>query len=261
MLAVHNLIKDFDGLEAVSRIDFNVEKGEILGLIGPNGAGKTTIFNLITGFHKPTKGTIIFERRNITGLRPHKIAALGLVRTFQLINLFSNHTVLENILAAYHLQRKAGAVRLVIRTPFALKDEQRIRDKAKTLLEKIGLLDFRNEEALRLPHGLQKALGLGIAMATGPTMLLLDEPVSGMSSAEADHIMSVVRQVRDQGVTIMLVEHNLKAVMAACDRIVVINFGHKIAQGTPEEVAKDEKVISAYLGFEGTNKNDAQNHP
>lgn len=256
MLEVHNLTKHFGGLQAVGDLDFDVREGEIVGLIGPNGAGKTTVFNLFSGFHKPTRGRVVFGGRDITGLRPNRIAALGLVRTFQLVNLVGNQTVLENILVAHHLQRRAGVLSSVFRSPSARRDEQDIRRRGMTLLDSLGLGEVTDELASSLPHGLQKALGICIALATNPKMLMLDEPTAGMSVAETAHIMDVVRQTRNRGVTIMLVEHDLKVVMGVCERIVVLNFGRKIAEGKPQEIAENEEVISAYLGFERTSRHD-----
>ncbi len=249
MLEVHHLTKHFGGLNAVADLSFSVRRGEILGLIGPNGAGKTTVFNLLSGFLWPSAGRIVFDGHEITGFKPNKTASLGLVRTFQLINLVGKHTVLENTLAGYHLQRRVGVCRSVVRTPAARQEERRIREAAISLLNEMELGEYRDEVTSNLSHGMQKALGLCIALAAKPKMLLLDEPTAGMSVSETSHITKRINQARDQGQTIMLVEHDLKMVMGICDRIVVLNFGNKIAEGTPQEVAADETVVSAYLGL------------
>ncbi len=256
MLNVHKLSKAFGGIQAVSDLDFQVYRDEILGLIGPNGAGKTTVFALLTGFHKPTYGKILFEGRDVTGLRPNKVAAAGLVRTFQLVNLVGKHTVMDNLMTAYHLQRRAGVICSVFRTSFSRQDEDRIFSKAMNLLLDLGLDGYRGELVYTLPHGLQKALGIALALATEPKMLLLDEPTAGMSAAERAHVMEIIRKTRDRGVTIMLVEHDLKVVMGTCDRILVLNFGRKIAEGKPQDVANNQEVISAYLGYEKAKRND-----
>jgi len=252
MIEVRDLTKRFGGLDAVGNLNFKVQPGEIVGLIGPNGAGKTTVFNLISGFLKPTKGCILFNGQDITRLKPNKIAALGLVRTFQLVKLVGNYTVSENMMVAFHLQRRVGILRSIFRIPSALKDEQEIRKRALELLISIGLNDVEDELAYNLPHGMQKALGICLALAAHPKMLLLDEPTSGMSASETSLVMDQIKRTRDSGVTIMLVEHDLKVVMGICNRIVVLNFGHKIAEGAPKEVSENEQVISAYLGSKKT---------
>lgn len=254
MLEVHHLTKHFGGLVAVADLSFSVRRGEILGLIGPNGAGKTTVFNLLSGFLQPTAGRVVFDGHDITGLRPNRTASLGLVRTFQLINLVGKHTVLENTLAGYYLQRRVGVLRSVLRTAAARKEERAIREAAVELLNEMELGEYKDEATSSLSHGMQKALGLCIALAAKPKMLLLDEPTAGMSASETSHITSRIGRARDQGQTIMLVEHDLKMVMGMCDRIVVLNFGNKIAEGTPREVAADESVISAYLGLKKTKR-------
>ena len=256
MLNIHKLSKAFGGLQAVSDLDFQVNRNEIFGLIGPNGAGKTTVFALLSGFHKPTRGKIIFQGRDVTGLRPNKVAATGLVRTFQLVNLVGKHTVMDNLMTAYHLQRRSGVISSVFRTSFSRQDEARIVSQALNLLRDLGLHDYRGELVSTLPHGLQKALGIALALATEPKMLLLDEPTAGMSAAETAHVMEIIRKTRDRGVTIMLVEHDLKVVMGTCDRILVLNFGRKIAEGSPQEVANNQEVISAYLGYERAKRHD-----
>lgn len=256
MLEVHRLAKRFGGLMAVQDFSLSVEQGEIVGLIGPNGAGKTTLFSLLSGFHKPTSGEILFEGRGITRMKPNKIAARGLVRTFQLVSLVKTETVLANVLVALHLQREAGVLASVFRSRSAQQDDRKALNKATELLAELGLDAEKDELVSKLPHGLQKALGIAVALATRPRMILLDEPTAGMSASEAAEVMALIRRTRESGVTVMLVEHDLKVVMGVCNRVVVMNFGRKIAEGTPEEVSRNEEVIAAYLGFEGVSRHD-----
>jgi branched-chain amino acid transport system ATP-binding protein len=254
MLEAHDLTKRFGGLMAVSELSFSVGQEEILGLIGPNGAGKTTVFNLLSGFHKPTKGVVLFDGQDVTGLKPNKISARGLVRTFQLVNLVKTETVLANVLVAHHLQRRAGVLGSIFRTATARRDQEEITAKASEMLGELGLGEVADELVSNLPHGLQKALGIAVALAARPQMILLDEPTAGMSAAETAQIMDLIRRTRDSGMTVMLVEHDLKVVMGVCDRVMVMNFGRKIAEGTPEEVSRNDEVIAAYLGFEGVSR-------
>ena len=255
VLEVRNLAKRFGGLTAVEDLDFEVKHGEILGLIGPNGAGKTTVFNLITGFHRPTRGGIVFLGDNITGAKPHEIARLGLIRTFQLVNLILKQTAYENMRFAYHLQRRAGVFASIFRTKTARRDEKAIHENTLKLLKGMGLYDVMDQQSGSLPHGLRKVLGVGVALAAGPKLLLLDEPTAGLSPAEAETLIGQIRGIRDGGIDIMVVEHNMKVIMNICDRIIVLNFGHKIAEGTPKEDSENSDVISAYLGFR---RNDDQ---
>lgn len=250
VLEVRGLTKNFGGLQAVGDLSFEVGPREIVGLIGPNGAGKTTIFSLLSGFLKPSAGTIGFLGRNITGLRPNKVAARGLIRTFQLVSLVDAGTVLENVLVAYHLHRKKTILGSIWGRSAARAKEAEIRRAALAALEDFGLAGLRDEPARNLPHGRRKALGICMALAAGPKLILLDEPTAGMSGAETAEIMDIITRTREAGVAVILVEHDLKVVMGVCDRILVLNFGRRIAEGTPSEVAADPEVISAYLGFE-----------
>jgi branched-chain amino acid transport system ATP-binding protein len=250
VLEVKRLTKRFGGLVAVEDVDFQINRGEILGLIGPNGAGKTTVYNLITGFLKPTGGRINFGGKDITHLGPHQIADLGLVRTFQLVNLMLNQTVYENIRCAHHLQRQASVLASVLRSRNARKDEEAIHERSLGLLKEMGLYEVKDEPTGSLPHGLQKVLGMAVAMAAKPKVLLLDEPTSGLSVEETGILIDHVRRIRDQGIDIMVVEHDMKVIMNICDRILVLNYGRKIAEGSPEEVSQNQQVIAAYLGFQ-----------
>lgn len=249
MLEVIGLTKQFGGLVAVSNLDFSIKTGEILGLIGPNGAGKTTIFSLISGFYRPTAGKVVFKGRDITGLKMNRVAALGIVRTFQRVNLVQSQTTYEAVLVAHHLQHSRSIFEAFLGTTSARKDKEMIREKTTRLLEFMGLTAVKDTAVSSLPHGLRRVLGMCIALAADPEVLLLDEPTAGLSGGETINMMAKINQVREQGVTVILVEHDLKVVMGICDRIVVLNFGSKIAEGTPKEIAENSEVISAYLGY------------
>lgn len=253
ILEVASLTKQFGGLHALSEVDFQVSTGEILGIIGPNGAGKTTLFNTISGFHRPTSGKVVFNGRNVTGWKPNRIASLGLIRTWQLVNLIRSQSAYENVRIACHLQHKSGVLPAVFNTSAARNDEKITRFQAIELLERSGLIEVKDEIAQSLPHGLQRLLGICMALAAKPKLLLLDEPTAGMSGSETANMMAQIRTVRAEGVTVMLVEHDMKVIMNTCDRILVFNFGIKIADGTPQEISKNDEVIRAYLGFENGN--------
>ncbi|MGD0919595.1 MAG: ABC transporter ATP-binding protein [Thermodesulfobacteriota bacterium] len=250
ILEVKKLNKYFGGLAAISELDLNVIDTEILGLIGPNGAGKTTLFNLISGFFPPTSGKVLFNGREITWLKAHEIADLGISRTFQATSLFMKLSVLDNVFTGYHLSYKANILKRILRTPTALKEEELLRQKAIEVLEFMGLTPLINELAANLPHGHQRILGICLALATNPKLLLLDEPVTGMNATETQNMINLIRQIRERNITIVLVEHDMKAVMNLCDRIVVLNYGQKIAEGLPEEIRENKEVIEAYLGRE-----------
>lgn len=248
LLQAMGLTKQFRGLVAVDDVNFVLKPGEILGIIGPNGAGKTTLFNAISGFYPPTRGKVIFEGKDITGLKANRTARLGLVRTFQLVNLIDDETVFENVRIAHYLQRRKGALASVFHMRAAREDEKLIGHRTKDLMERMGLLEYGDETAQSLPHGLQRLLGVCLAMAAEPKLLLVDEPTAGLSASEAVTIIEHILRIRREGVTVMVVEHDMKVIMSICDRILVLNFGRKIAEGTPKEVSSNETVISAYLG-------------
>jgi branched-chain amino acid transport system ATP-binding protein len=245
LLEAQNLTKYFGGLAAVNRVDLAVEEGEIVGLIGPNGAGKTTCFNLLSGFLPPTAGTITFAGGSLIGLKPHHIVARGLVRTFQHTTLFQDMTVLQNVLMELHLHSRKGIAPVLFSRHAFPPDEI---DRCHEVLAFTGLRELADQRAKNLPHGHQRTLGIAMALAVRPRLLMLDEPVTGMNIDESQRIMALIKTIRDRGTTILLVEHNMRAVMGTCERIVVLNFGQKLAEGTPAAVSSNPDVIAAYLG-------------
>lgn len=250
LLELQKLTKCFGGLTAVSELDLSIEKGEIVGLIGPNGAGKTTVFNTISGVFRPTRGKVLFKDKDITGLKPHSVVGSGLVRTFQLTTLFGEMTVLENILAGFHLTSGIGFWGVLFNTASIRGKQEQLLERTVELADFMGLIGKQHELAKNLPHGHQRMLEMAIALAASPELLLLDEPVTGMSAEEANEMMNKISDTRNRGITILLVEHDMRVVMDICDRICVLNFGKKIAEGSPEEICENKEVIAAYLGTE-----------
>jgi len=250
LLELNKVIKNFGKLQAVSNLDFGVTKGEIHSLIGPNGAGKTTVFNLITGIFPLTSGQIVFNGEDITHLESHQIAQRGIARSFQQTFLFMHSTVLENVLIGFHMYCRAGALKEFLHTASAKKTDQECKRQALEIIEFMGLGELKNELAGNLPHGHQRALGVSIALACNPTLLLLDEPVTGMNPTETTEMVERIRKIRDRGISIVLVEHTMKVVMDVSDRITVLNYGRKIAEGLYHEIRQNKGVIEAYLGKE-----------
>ncbi|MBA7483979.1 Lipopolysaccharide export system ATP-binding protein LptB [subsurface metagenome] len=248
LLELREVTKRFGGLVAVDNVDLDIEEGEIRAIIGPNGAGKTTLFNLITGNYPVTEGRIKYNGKDITGLSPHEIASRGLVRTFQQTALFDEFTLLQNVGVACHLHAKVTLFGAVAHTPVARQTQRQAEEMALELLEFMGLADLKDELAINLPHGHQRLLGVAIGLAAKPKMLLLDEPVTGMNPTEKQDMVDRVRHIRDQGITIVIVEHDMKTVMGVCEKISVLDFGKKIAEGPPEEILRNQQVIEAYLG-------------
>ena len=250
LLELTKVSKHFGRLQAVSDLDFSVEEREIHSLIGPNGAGKTTVFNLITGTLPITGGSITFKGEDITGLAPHEVAQKGITRSFQQTFLFMQSTVLENVLVGFHMQCRAGALREFLHTPVARRTDDECRRRALEIIDFMGLSSAKNELAANLPHGHQKALGVSMALACRPTLLLLDEPVTGMNPIETSEMIERIRKIRDSGVTIVLVEHDMKMVMGISDKTTVINYGRKITSCLPHEIRQNKEVVEAYLGRE-----------
>ena len=249
VLEVNHATMRFGGLVAVNDLSMHIDHQEIVALIGPNGAGKTTAFNMITGVYTPTEGSVTLSGRNITGMRPDRIAAAGIARTFQNIRLFKALTVLDNVLIAQHLRMTASWVGSVLRSPRYRKENAQMYARAKELLTYMGLWEVRGEIASSLPYGMQRKLEIARALATQPTLLLLDEPAAGMNPAESAELTELIRGIRDKfHLTVLLIEHHMDVVMDISDRIYVLNYGSLIAEGTPAQIQQNEDVIHAYLG-------------
>jgi len=248
LLEIRNLSQHFGGVAALSTLDLDVSEGEILGLIGPNGAGKTTLFNVINGFYKPTTGTVTLNGEIISGLRPDEIATKRIGRTFQQTVLFARSTVFENVVTGFHMNYRSGLINQFFHGRAAKREEAETEKKALDILGFMGLGELGGELAQNLPHGHQRTLGICVALAANPQVLLLDEPLTGMNPTETVTTINHIRQLRDRGITIVIVEHTMKAVMSLCERLIVLNYGQKIAEGKAEEIQSNKAVIEAYLG-------------
>ena len=248
MLRINGITRIFGGLIALDDVSLTVRKGDITGVIGPNGAGKTTLFNIVTGIYSPTSGTVHLDNRDISGFPPEKLARLGMVRTFQNIELFGHLSVLENVMVGLHTRSHSGILACAFKFPDQLREERAIREKAIQWLDFVGIAELARVEAANLPFGKGRLLEIARAMAIEPNIILMDEPAAGLNSRETVDLALLIRKVRESGITVALVEHDMELVMDVCDHIMVLNLGRKLAEGSPREIQENPQVIAAYLG-------------
>jgi len=250
VLEIKKISKNFGGIQALTDVSFSIEQGEVLGLIGPNGAGKTTMFNMITAMFPPSSGEIVFMGQPLSGLKPHEITKRGICRTFQNIRLFSELTVRENVMVGNHCRLTTGVLQSVFRTKYQKQEEENVLKSSDEILEIVGLSEYSQTIAKNLSYGQQRRLEIARALASRPTLLLLDEPAAGMNEKETNDLFDLIKKIQALNITILLIEHDMPLVMRICSRIVVLNFGKKIAEGTPSSIQNNKEVIEAYLGVE-----------